>query len=254
MNEFDRFVTTFPPATPLLPLFHVCDAVGFRHIIQDVQLKTFTCKVFEKDLLYFFYGRPSYRIKANGLPTTSPAYLPVCFILDFTKTGLPFHVYPFDSGAEHANLFDDFLYEKWSNADFALTPGWDAPGRVVSCYYETNRNYFLEKPVWREIMPIDLESQSYKNLVENRGDTRYDNRRSSIEVAYESHVPLTPENFLAIVLPLNLMDDKRVTDFIAAYKAQPLTYITSHENPGGYHSAIRTAVFKFLADQQYLHP
>jgi hypothetical protein len=228
--------------------------VGFKHIIQDIQLKTFTCKVFEKDLLYFFYGRPSYRIKANGLPTSSPAYLPVCFILDFGKTGLPYHVYPFDSGAENANLFGDFLHERWSNADFALTPGLEAPGRVVSCYYDTNKNYFLEKPIGRTIMPMDLEAQSYKNLVENQGDTKYDNRRSSVEVAYDTHIQLSAENLLAVALPINLMDDKRVTDFIAAYNAQPLVYVTSHENPGGYHSAIRTVVFKFLTDNQYLQP
>lgn len=35
MNEFDRYVAGFPPTKPLLPLFHVCDAVGFKHIIQS---------------------------------------------------------------------------------------------------------------------------------------------------------------------------------------------------------------------------
>lgn len=254
MNEFDRFVASFPPAAPLLPLFHICDIPGFRGIQQDQQLKTFKCTVFQKELLYFFYGRPSYRIKGHSVPTSNPAYLPVCFVLDFQKIGLPQHVYPFDSGAENADLFSAFFYDKWTNANFAMTPNLETPAKVVSCFYDTNWNYFIENGVGREIMPMDIEAQAYRNLVENKGDTKYDNRRSSVEVAYGGHIPLTKENFLAIVIPLTLLNDPRVTDFIATFNAKTLTYITSHENPGGYHAAIKTKVFDFLVERNYIQP
>lgn len=254
MNEFDRFVATFPPATPLLPLFHVCDALGFRGIQKEETLKTNNCTVFQQDLLYFFYGRPSYRIRGHGVPTSNPSLLPVCFVLDFEKIGPPHHVYPFDSGAAHANMFVDFFPDECGNADFALTPNCEAPARIVSCFYETNWRYFLEEGAAREIKAMDIEAQVYQNLLENKGDTKYDNRRSTVEVAYAAHVPLTKENFLAIVIPITMLNDQRVTDFIASYNAKTLTYITSHENPGGYHAAIKTKVYDFLMDHNYIQP
>lgn len=254
MNEFDRFVASFPPAAPLLPLFHVCDAVGFKSILKDLELRTFPCSVFSMELVYFFYGRPSYRIKGQGMPSSAAVYHPVCFILDFEKTGLPHHIFPFDSGAQYHGLFNDFLHPSWVNRSFQMQPSIDTPGKLVKCFYGNNENYVHEAAVRREFSPLDLELGSYQDLISNKGTTKYDNRRSTVEVAYDCNISITPDNLISIVLPMNFMADPRVMDFVTRMKINVETYSTSHVNPSEYHSSIKVRVDDFLRKSNYFLP
>ena len=253
MNEFDRYVAGFPPTKPLLPLFHVCDAVGFKHIIQDLQIRAFECDVFQKtELAYFFYGRPSYRVKGPDAPTSSSVFFPVCFVLDFEKIGLPHHVFPFDSGAQHFGLFKDFLHKSWTHRDFQLSPGIETPARLINCFYGNNANYVSENVVQRQFAPLDLELNAYQNLIANKGTTPYDNRRSTVEVAYKGHISISPENLITIILPVGFQADPRVQEFRNKTNIDFLTYNPTHTSPSEYHAAIKMRVDDLLTQNNYL--
>lgn len=253
MNEFDQFVTTFPPATPLLPLCHVCDAVGFRHIIRDLEIRAFPCEVFDNnELAYFFYGKPSYRVKGPGMPTSSSVYFPVCFVLDYEKTGLPHHIFPFDSGAQHFGFFKDFLHHSWTNKDFQLSSSIETPGRLIRCFYESNENYVAEEVSLRKFRPLEFELSAYQNLIANKGTTPYDNRRSTVEIAYQRHIGVTQENLIAIILPYVFQSEKEVVAFRDKTNVDLIGYRTSHASPSEYHAIIKGKVDELLKKYNYL--
>ena len=80
LTEMLNFIKDYSPQ-PMLPLMHVTKAETFaRYLAKNEKLEPRTCPVFGEALLYFFYGRPAYKLD-NENPIITDEYLfPVCFI------------------------------------------------------------------------------------------------------------------------------------------------------------------------------
>ncbi len=254
MVSLDDYISNLPAAKPVLPLFHTCDLEGFTGILELRSIKTAKCEVFKKELVYFFYGRPSYRIKGAGMPTANSAYDPICFILDFEKTGVPGHIYPFDTGAFAAGIFKEFMHHKWQKETFALTPDLNTPGKVVTGFYEgRNEDYYFGKAGNKEIEPLKTQVKGYHGLLTASGDTKFDNRGSSVEVAYELSIPINKDNVVAIIFPRYLLDDSDAYSFLTSFAGQLLPYYTSsRETPSSYHAVVYHVAAEFLKSANFI--
>lgn len=67
----------------VLPIMHSCDGFDCESIIEDMYLKPTMCPVFNEELLYFFYGKPSYPVgEKEQYNRTDELCCPVCFIIE----------------------------------------------------------------------------------------------------------------------------------------------------------------------------
>jgi len=130
-----RLVGRQPAAAPRLPLVHTTDSYRFLNAFEDGELMPKACNVFAGEpLLYFFYGRPSYRVNSNEPPTSLDHYLPVCMLFRAESVQPIKRIFPFDSGACDNELYDNALHRDMNLEDFGLEPSPDTPGRVISFF------------------------------------------------------------------------------------------------------------------------
>ena len=82
MSRFEEYIqgVGVQPATPMMPLTHVCQEYFFREILATKQLKPSSCQVFSEELLYFFYGKPAYTPKTDGVAVDASGLAPVCLV------------------------------------------------------------------------------------------------------------------------------------------------------------------------------
>ena len=114
MNYFKEILSNIEGNLKVLPILHTCDAYDLRNIIQDKEIRTAKCDVFEgKEYLYTFYGIPSYR-KKEKLATGKLAQFPVCFVLCYDKLPTISRLFPFDTGVfiQNNGLKEKYLHPK----------------------------------------------------------------------------------------------------------------------------------------------
>lgn len=201
--DFARLVANAPAFDPLLPFTHVTDAYMFRQIMAEERLAPSTCRIFDEQLLYLFYGRPAYRAAAEAESNGLDSYWPVCFVLR-PEAVKPKRIFPFDTGAFHFGRFAAFMDHRMIKEDFELTLGLDAPARVVQLFWRHNRAYFEnEGHVGFDPEPMDFEAKCYIELIKSRARGPFDERNSAIEVQTDVPIPLE-NNIIAVILPYEL--------------------------------------------------
>lgn len=199
----DRVADT-KPGKPL-PLVHVTAMGVGRNIIFSGQLHTKKCKVFNRPLLYFFLGRPAYRIKDEREGTRQISRYPCVFVVDPTKVD-PVHVYPFDTGAARRGFYTDadpYLGIK----DYALDGNIDTALKQFAFAFESVEDYFegrIKSNLTDNVPPFDQSTLSYAAIATQatRGRNNpedYDDRASAIEVATDRHLDLKGAVQLAIM-------------------------------------------------------
>jgi len=107
-QRLKRLINSQQAATPILPLLHTTDVYRFTNVLEDGQLEPRACPVFKGEpLLYFFYGRPSYRANPKEEATGLDHYLPVCLLFRAQNVTPIKRIFPFDSGGFDAQLYSD---------------------------------------------------------------------------------------------------------------------------------------------------
>jgi hypothetical protein len=67
-NEiFREFIRGHNPSLPILPAVHITSAAHINNIFDTNKLHLSPCEKFKENLLYLFYGRPSYRFMGDRL-------------------------------------------------------------------------------------------------------------------------------------------------------------------------------------------
>jgi hypothetical protein len=274
MSSFVNFLKPYTPFDPKLPLLHSTSFQSFVDVIQAHVLSPTPCTVFQgEELLYFFYGRPSYRVSATVTSQGQLRHLPVCFILSPESINTAKRIYPFDSGAFETGLFDAFLKglprDKFIVGDFP-----DGPQRMVSAFYENNRNYYygnLSNAV--DAGPSQLAVSGYLDMLRDTavaysdsGQSTSDDRRQTIEIQTNSHVHLKAESItspngtttvqnkvLAVILPQRALDDPAILEAVTQiWKAKPLTYqLYKFTRPSEYHAVIREKIADLLQAERF---
>lgn len=241
--------------TPDMPIIHSTSLYNFRNILKQSKITSKKCPVFNENLLYYFYGKPSYRVATKSGARTDITYCPICFVLkpqcvsDFKR------IYPFDSGAFHNGLYKAHLPKEFDLMTFHLGNDPEMPKRVVDLFFGSNRAYFFgDATRMNQLGPMDFEVQSYYQLITSSGETGYDDRRSSIELQSELNLTLSERSVCAIILPKKSLDDTDVFNaVIRRWKAIPITYNTFNgTKPSEYHGVIRELLSSFLEDHSYI--
>jgi hypothetical protein len=186
------------PVDGRLTLVHVTSAGHASEILEQEQLVTKKCEVFEKHLVYLFLCHASYRRKDWDKKSESLSMFPVAFILDPTKVGNPYQIYPFDTGAAVNGLYRNAQTDGVYLEDFALAQDFDSVRRFITWAFGSLSGYLDRK--LRDEAELSKTYQHWQFVpgrfvhIARQGapgqNEHPDGRASSVEVAYDKHVPL----------------------------------------------------------------
>lgn len=255
MQTIQEAVLRASLAAPELPLIHSTSLINFREVVAKNEIIATRCPVFDENLLYFFYGKPSYRVASRSGARTDLAYCPICFILKSSALKSVKRIFPFDSGAFKNGLYNQFIPKEATLDNFSLNTDKEIPARVVDLFFGTNRSYFLgEACPLSSIGTMDFEIQSYYQLISSTGESCVDDRKSSVEIQIDHNVSLTKDTVFAVVLPKASLQDPEVFDAInKTWQAIPITYNTFRGTaPAEYHGVIREQLNNFLENEGLL--
>lgn len=213
-NTFAEFVSASPETEPWLPLFHTCDGFAFRAVLRSQKLVPARCRVFNENLLYFFYGRPAYRTSGSATSTISSAFFPVALAINIRSIDPPVRIAPFDTGAFAAGLYEDHIHPRMTIGDFLLEPTLDMPSRVVSRFFETNGRYYHGQPATSSATPFSFEVESYCSLANTRATSNQDDRSTCVEIQVSSEVLINSDSLSLVVLPTVFLEDKELSEIL----------------------------------------
>lgn len=242
-----KLINSQRSAKPLLPFVHTTDVYRFANVLDDGRLEPRECPVFDKEpLLYFFYGRPSYRANSNEAPTALDHYLPVCLLFNGSAISPIKRVFPFDSGGFHDQLYADAFHKDMQLGDFGLEPNIDTPGRVISLFFETPDAYLRARAVSAAALDSsELEAKSYLALISQRLSNTMDNRVSGIEIQFEGPINIMGA-VTAAVLPDTLFSSPTIQSALMAANIEPLTYQQiDRQRPSEYVTKIFDLCFEY---------
>jgi hypothetical protein len=215
-TRFAEFISVESTSNLELPFVHITDGYHLPDILEPKCLKVTPCKVFGRDILYMFYGKPAYRTKHSGTNFLS-CHLPCAFIFKpDVLSGKIRAVYPFDTGAFFANMYSAFFHQDSQIEDFMLPPSLTSIKQVVQKFYRSNEEYFhggSRKNI--DIPPMNFEAEGYLELSrapshpEANSRLRADERASAIEIHFHEDVSLK-NSLEACVLPLSFLDNVAV--------------------------------------------
>lgn len=252
MVAFSDIISGITPTVTTLPLFHSCDIYSLRGILTSKKLVTQRCDVFTtEDLLYCFYGKPSYRSNLHE-STNTLSNFPACFILNTSALPVPYKVYPFDTGAfvKLPELKKQYFHRHMEVTHFLVGNEIDDARALVEKIYSTNMNYYNAKPTLQQqnIPVMNLEAISYLNLISSTGQSKFDDRVGSIEVLFNENVELDLNTVENIVIPKIFLDDPVVNSIITDELniANPIVYEIHRGDPIEYQALIISEVKSFL--------
>src|SRR5260370_41910934 len=131
MPRFWDYVNAANPGPGQLPIVHSTDLYLFREIRRKGELLPTDCEVYGQQILYFFYGRPSYRTHAKLDTVNAKALLPVCLVLERAVLQHAERIVAFDTGAFHRKFMHPPMHEKMTKEDFELGVSPDAPMKLI---------------------------------------------------------------------------------------------------------------------------
>lgn len=204
-----------------LPWVHSASAASLFKILEEEKLLAIDCDVFKGEkLVYFFVGRPAYKIPAVENP--SEWQMPIVFVVRFDKPPPIKRVFPFDSGAFHKGRMPSYI-SMFPIGAFELATDTTMAGRLVSFYFKTQKRYFdrhaAGEQEMREEHSLDITHDqilALGKLYRDRDTAKLDDRAAAIEIQIAEDIPLQKSNVLGVVVPAEY---KRHTDMRQALKA-----------------------------------
>lgn len=253
MSRFAQYIAGNAPAQPALPLVHGTDMFHFTKIGASGAVAPTPCPVFNEDLVYLFYGRPSYRVGAHIQPRRTLLYAPTCFLFKPQVATNIARVYPFDTGGYHAGLYKDYLHASMTLDDFMVGNAPEAPARIVSAFFGDNERYYKGQQRPLTVNLSAHEVQVYYDMLASTGATEMDDRVCTIEVQATDSVAISG-NLVGLVLPSPAMDDSAIADLVLTeWKVPFLTYHAfSRLKPIEYHGQVVEKVYELLKNGRYL--
>jgi hypothetical protein len=222
------------PSTLNLPWVHSTSAMNLMDIIADGKILATPCNVFRgENLCYLFVGRPAYKI----LPVENPSawQLPVAFVIRFHNPPPVKRIFPFDSGAFHAQRLPSYV-TMFRMEGFNLADNPDLIGRLVSFYFKTPGRYFFRRPAGEEEIKeqhnLDMRHAqvlALSRLFLENSSTDFDDRAAAIEIQVEQDLDIRSDNLLGVVMPAEyarvpemMQTIRAITPNIETYDLMPL--------------------------------
>ncbi len=225
MYSFWEFIKDVNAGSGTLPLVHSTDLFRFKKIARDELLKVRSCDVYDgQSLLYFFYGKPAYRLHIEQKTLGARAFAPVCLVFNQTLADQAIRIMPFDSGAFDAKMTHPPMHPDMALAEFELAIHANAPMKLIKVFFETESNYFDGLPVPVGYEPYDnLHVDSFYRLIRLGGNRDFDDRISAIELQLDSNITLT-NKVDAVILPGPYLDRPGVAEQIEGWGAAAFPY------------------------------
>lgn len=196
-----------------LMLIHVTPVGAAREILRAGQITVRSCKVFNRNLVYFFVLRPAYKLKDSREKRELIDFFPFVFVLDPALMGAPFHVYPFDTGGAFGGAFDAGHSPWLPLEDYALEETLQGAAGHIGWAFDSRADYFdgrLKPGLIGSLPDWDSHGRTFLEIARlaAEGSNQPDLRASSIEVAYAAHVTLNPHVKFAVI-PRQFLEDAR---------------------------------------------
>jgi hypothetical protein len=253
-NSFNEFIMKYPGNNDYLPLCHTCESFNFRGIIFEKILNTTPCQKFQgENLLYLFYGKPSYRVNKTE-PSKLNFFYPICIVIEPRIQNQIKRIYPFDSGA-FDGFYKSHLHPKMKINDFILDPDINSISKIISLFYKTNDNYINCRPQKINVPPLEFEIQAYYSIINDISSSKADDRNSTIEVQYNTSLELTSDIVKLIIIPTLFFEDEEIIKTLTKNwpRSQISQYDTFRGTPNEYHGIIFSIVKSFLIQNKYLN-
>lgn len=227
-DRFVKFIRAYSPASPLLPAVQITNVDAFGKIAS-----TGVMNLNESGKLYFFYGKPSYRLpKASSMPTKVLGDAAVCFVFDLSTLPDLHKVYSFDTGGFFAQRYDDYLPTGVAMADFELAPEHQILAQTVAAFFGSNRNYYAGTVKAGLTIPaLDRASEVYAGLIRSSVSEHFDERVCTCELQFDRSISVPNVSLLTIVLPDVLYDDLEVQEILARWRIKPVLYKFKRSRP-----------------------
>ncbi len=234
---------------PLLPLMHSCECFDARNILNTQELETRFCNVFKENLLYFYYGKPSYPVGEKEKEyRTDVEYLPVCFIVDLRKISI-YKAYPFDTGAFFADVYSDFLHRHMKIDSFELPGDEEGIKSYLSFMFGDNEKYFDGVAIKRELTG-EPNLDALLKMMTADGTMKFDERARTIEVISKDNVQLK-DALKCIILPVNLLQDANIAAFLKDNNIDIIQYkVRKLVHPTKYYGQIFEMAMNYIGSQK----
>ena len=197
------------------PLVHVTAVWPAQEIIKIGKIIPKFCKLFRRELAYFFVMRPAYQSKFGNEASHQISRFPFVFVLRPESVLNPIHVYPFDTGAAASGAFSAQADRFVPLEDYALAANHGAISRFIMWAFRTPERYFdgyLDTDLVSKTAPAESVVVSYFDIARMgfEGSNIHDERASAIEVTSDHNVEL--DRLLLIIYPKQLLDGNKLLE------------------------------------------
>lgn len=239
-----------------LPLFHSCSGEQFRRIIGSGQILTSMCAEFSEDLLYLFYGKPSYRLLDDD-NTRDLGHFPSSFIVRCNHLGGVKRIFPFDSGAFFHNILSDVCGHfstkpeaKVGIESYDLGSELDRLAKFINVFYGGDKAYFNVEPHLdrSSLKGMCFELSRLLDLAQSHAKHKWDGRATTAEVQIESPINLDGASIEAVIIPAQLIsNDPDLQNFFYDQGIDVETYNAARTKPNSVTDLISKVAEDYLA-------
>ena len=237
---------------PTLPATHATTTLVFDSVLSGLELLPKLCPIFQKQLVYFFYGRMAYRVADDGEADDADALAPVVLVVRSETLDDVRAVYPFDTGGfsiYQTAIAKGAELNKFELGDIATAR------RLINCYWNSPNSYFwfhtAQLNPTPPIQPHQLYAAMYGNLLRAKGVRGADDRRGTIEISTSSAIKVNRDNLVGMVVPNFFADNPRVRA-LGAPPVIMVTYPWHGGAVGGYYRKVQDKVFEILVEAKFL--
>lgn len=232
--RFVDFIEGHAPATPVLPLVHTTNVVAFDQIMKSDEISLSFCKYYRKDLSYFFYAKPTYKLRrGESLATRLLGDAAICFVLDAHTMPEPLRTFALDTGASFGGRYDDLLPNGVGIEDFELPPTVRACAQLVTAFYGDNRSYY--DGIMKSALPtsaLDRVSEVISSIGKSVASQAFDERACSCEIQFDVAISLKTCKIETIVMPAVLYSEPEVSEIVSnKWKTKPVVYRFKRSTP-----------------------
>jgi hypothetical protein len=203
-----------------LPLFHVCKENTLMTYLENEEIvETEKCEVFEKKIIYSFYGASKYKT-GKKWKNASRGDKSACLILDIKYCSGITNIYPFDTGIASGKVNDVREYiHRWEELKTKLDLGIERDRInkfILHCFSSLedyiNGNYVEKKKYELEAKLTAPDSLSHVSDVHKiiLDQSIADERRYCMEVLLGETHPLKPDLVKGVIVSHSLLEKKDV--------------------------------------------
>lgn len=200
---------------------HTTKTGALMQILHEGKFRPNFCPHFKRELIFFFYGRPAYRVARADM--TDELDWPVVLVFNHRLMEFGNRLFPFDTGA-----FFHGRYEGWIDSrtmpieEFELLCMEEGPRRHVTAFFGTNREYLRTKPLGKlhgtgnEVFGAHFGS--IVGLLHSKTRDGVDDRRLAVELQLQLPVEIDAEYLSAVIYPDQIADSPWMKLFVERMK------------------------------------